>query len=85
ASVDRIIAEAMRDIPLGEDQRLDTETFGPTVDKARESEETYLAKLDNGTGRIQGVGPTGQAPTITEADYDRLSAGTFGRTTTKAV
>ncbi|GAA5229258.1 hypothetical protein [Arthrobacter cryoconiti] len=69
--VARIVAQSTVDIPLTEALQLDTDTLTATVTAARESEETYLAKLakENGLGQVRGIGATeSAAPVITEAD-----------------
>jgi polyhydroxyalkanoate synthesis regulator phasin len=82
AVVDKIVAEAMRDIPLGEDNRLDAIAFGTSVDEARNAEETYLAQIvENGNGRVRGVGSTDSTAEVTEAHVDNIVAGAFGRRT----
>lgn len=88
-AVDRIVAEAMREIPLTEaenasDRRLDTEAFGKRVDTAQVAEETYLATVIKGRGgSVQGLGQTESTPTVTEADLDNVVAGAFNRRTVK--
>lgn len=87
--VDKIVAAAMVNIPLTEadkaaDRRLDTEVFGKQVDEARTAEETYLASIvENGSGRVRGVGSTDSQADVTEAHVDNLVAGAFGRRTVK--
>jgi hypothetical protein len=60
AVVDKIVADAMREIPLTEadkavDRRLDTEAFGKRVDESQKAEETYLASIvENGSGHVRG-------------------------------
>jgi hypothetical protein len=81
--VEKIVAEAMREIPLTEadnaaDRRLDTEAFGKRVDEARKDEETYLASIVQ-PGHVRGVGITNSQPSITESDLDSIVAGAFGR------
>jgi hypothetical protein len=86
AVVDKIVAEAMREIPLTEaekavDRRLDTDAFGKKVDEARTAEETYLASIvENGAGRVRGVGSTEGQAEVTEAQANNIIAGAFGRT-----
>jgi hypothetical protein len=88
-AVDRIVAEAMRDIPLTEadkaaDRRLDTEAFGKAVDTAQLAEETYLATvIKNRGGSVQGLGQTEGTPEVTEGQVDNIVAGAFGRKTVK--
>lgn len=89
AAVSKIVAEAMREIPLTEadkaaDRRLDTEAFGKAVDAAQLAEETYLATvIKNRGGSVQGLGQTENTPDITEAGLDNIVAGAFGRKTVK--
>jgi hypothetical protein len=86
AVVEKIVAEAMREIPLTEadkatDRRLDTELFGKRVDEAQKGEEIYLAAIvENGSGRVRGVGSTDNKAEVTEAQVDNIVAGAFGRT-----
>jgi hypothetical protein len=86
AAVDKIVAEAMRDLPLTEadkaaDRRLDTEVFGKAVDTAQLAEETYLAKVIKGRGgSVQGLGQTDGRPEATEAQTNNVVAGAFGYT-----
>jgi len=90
AAVDRIVAEAMREIPLTEaekaaDRRLDVEAFGKRVDDARVAEETYLATvIKNRGGSVRGLGQTDNAPQVTEAQVNNIVAGAFGRTVKEA-
>jgi hypothetical protein len=89
AAVDKIVAEAMRDLPLTEadkaaDRRLDTEVFGKAVDTAQLAEETYLATvIKNRGGSVQGLGQTDGKADVTEAQVDNIVAGAFGRRTVK--
>lgn len=83
AVVERIVAEAMREIPLGDDQRLDTDAFGERVDVSRKAEETYLASIASTVGRVRGVGESQTTPTVTEAQVDNVVGGAFGRKTVK--
>jgi hypothetical protein len=85
--VEKIVAEAMREIPLTEadkaaDRRLDTEAFGKRVDEAQKAEETYLASIVQ-PGHVRGVGSTNSKAEVTEAQVDNLVAGAFGRRTVK--
>lgn len=82
--VEKIVAEAMREIPLTEaenaaDRRLDTDAFGKRVDEAQKAEETYLASISQ-PGHVRGVGSTTQQPEITEAQLSARIAGAFGTT-----
>jgi hypothetical protein len=83
ATVDRIVAEATRSIPLTEAGQLDTAALDTAVDTARTAEETYLAGLAEaaGIGGVSGFGgtPTGQETQVSEADIDNVVAGAFGR------
>lgn len=60
--VARIVAASVHeaDLPLTEAMQLDTDALTETVNKAREAEETYLARLakENGLGQVRGVGET---------------------------
>lgn len=87
AVVDKIVAEAMREIPLTDDEhmRLNTETFGTQIDEARKTEETYLASIvENGAGRVRGLGDSGEQQQVTESQLTDVIAGTFGLTRTGA-
>ncbi|GEM_PF-1002189 len=79
--VDRIVAEATREIPLTDELRLDTEKVGESADAARTAEETYLARIaeESGIGSVRGVGPTGGTAPVSEADVDKAIANAFGR------
>lgn len=85
AVVDKIVADAMREIPLTEadkavDRRLDTEAFGKRVDESQKAEETYLASIvENGSGHVRGVGSTEGKAEVSEAQVDNIVAGAFGR------
>lgn len=80
AVVERIVSAATHEIPLGEDGRLDTAAFGPTVDEARQEEEKYLASVyPADVGRVQGLGSHYQNNDISEADTDKAVAAVFGR------
>ena len=66
--VARIVDASTSTIPLDESLKLDTDALTETVNKAREAEETYLAKLakENGLGQVRGIGET-KAETVAEA------------------
>jgi hypothetical protein len=84
ATVEHIVAEAMREIPLGEDNRLDAVAFGTQIDEARTAHEAYLAQIvEDGAGRVRGVGSTDSKAEVTEAQVDNIVAGAFGRRTVK--
>lgn len=84
ATVDRIIAEATRTVPLTESGELDTATFDSAVDEARTAEETYLAGLAEaaGAGSVSGFGSTRSTHSddVSESDVDAALAGAFGTT-----
>lgn len=84
--VERIVAEAMRQIPLTDgdegQRRLDTDAFNTRVDQAREAEESYLSGISETTGRVRGLGG-GDDKQVTEADVDNVVAGAFGRQAVK--
>lgn len=69
--VARIVSASVReaDLPLTENLQLDTDALTETVNKAREAEETYLAKLakENGLGQVRGVGDTQRIDTTAES------------------
>lgn len=73
--VARIVSASVReaDLPLTENLQLDTDALTETVNKAREAEETYLAKLakENGLGQVRGVGDT-TATDVAEASNDDI-------------
>ncbi|MBO0826217.1 MAG: hypothetical protein J2P24_00405 [Streptosporangiales bacterium] len=82
-TVEKIVAEAMREIPLtgedkAEDRRLDTEAFNARVDEAQKAEETYLAEISETTGRVRGLGQNSDRQ-VSESDVDNIIAGAFGR------
>jgi hypothetical protein len=81
AVVERIVGEAMREIPLNEsDNRLDTETFGTQVDEARKEQELYLATvIENSAGTVRGLGPVGETKEVTRVDSQRAIDEAFGR------
>ena len=58
--VARIVDASTATIPLTESLQLDTDALTESVNKARESEETYLAQLakENGIGQVRGIGDT---------------------------
>lgn len=82
--VEKIVAEAMREIPLTEaekaaDRRLDTEAFGARVDEARKEQELYLATvIENSAGTVRGLGPVAEKKEVTRADSDKAIAEAFG-------
>lgn len=86
--VDRIVAEAMRDIPLTEGHELDTAAWQTRVDECRTNEEAYQASLEEarGAGTVTGFGggttPEGVAQ-LREAN-DKKRAEMFGRTQKEA-
>lgn len=82
--VDKIVAEAMREITLGEDNRLDTVAFGERIDVARKAEETYLASIAENVGSVRGLGENKNKSTVTEAAAGSTIAGVFGVNTPKA-
>lgn len=83
--VEKIVAEAMREIPLTEaekaaDRRLDTEAFGKRVDEAQKDQELYLATvIENSGATVRGLGPIGETKTVTTADTARAIDEAFGR------
>jgi hypothetical protein len=81
AVVEKVVAEAMRTIPLNEsDNRLDTEAFTAQVDEARKDQELYLATvIENSAGTVRGLGPVGETKTVTSADSQRAIDEAFGR------
>jgi hypothetical protein len=85
AVVEKIVAEAMREIPLTEaesaaDRRLDTEAFGKRVDEARKEQETYLATvIENSGATVRGLGPVGEKKEVTTADSQRAIDEAWGR------
>ena len=85
AVVDKIVVEAMREIPLTEaenaaDRRLDTETFGKRVDEARKEQELYLATvIENSGATVRGLGPVGEKKEVTRTDSQRAIDEAFGR------
>lgn len=84
AVVAKIVADAMREIPLTEadnaaDRRLDTTAFGTRVDEARKDQELYLATvIENSAGTVRGLGPIGEKQEVTRADSDKAIAEAFG-------
>lgn len=88
--VERIVAEAMRDLPLGDDNTLDTEAWQRRVDECRTAEEGYIASLAEarGTGLVTGFGPSISVQENDEASLreanDKQRAGMFGRTIKEA-
>lgn len=81
AVVEKIVADAMREIPLNEsDNRLDTEAFGARVDEARKDQEIYLATvIENSAGTVRGLGPVGETKEVTRVDSQRAIDEAFGR------
>lgn len=81
ATVDRVVAEALREVPLTENGELDTDALNERTDKAREAEESYLASLaaNAGAGMPSGFGKSGSAATVTESDIDKAIAAATGR------
>lgn len=73
--VARIVDAATGTIPLTENLQLDTDALTETVNKAREAEETYLAKLakENGLGQVRGVGETKSTDVAEASDADILN------------
>lgn len=82
--VDKIVNEAMRDITLGDDDRLDTEAFGTRVDEVRKGEETYLASIAENVGSVRGLGESATKSTVTEAQAGLTVANVFGVNVPKA-
>lgn len=86
--IERIVAEAMREVPLGDDHQLDTVAWQTRVDECRTAEEGYLASLEEarGGGTVHGFGPS--APQNDEAALreanDKQRADLFGRTIKEA-
>jgi hypothetical protein len=81
ATVDRVVAEALREVPLTENGELDTDALNERTDKAREAEESYLASLaaNAGAGIPSGFGKSGSGATVTESDIDKAIAAATGR------
>lgn len=73
--VARIVDASTATIPLTENLQLDTDALTETVNKAREAEETYLAKLakENGLGQVRGVGETKSTDVAEASDADILN------------
>jgi len=81
ATVDRIVAEVTRTVPLTEAGQLDEAALDTATDDARTAEETYLAGLAEsaGAGRVFGLGGTTQSGgEVTEADFDATFTSTKG-------
>lgn len=82
ATVDRIVAEATRTVPLTENGELDQAAFDTATDAARTAEETYLAGLREsaGIGSPRGLGRT-KTPDdteVSEADLEDELGDVFG-------
>jgi len=79
--VDRIVAEALREVPLTDDRKLDEAAFDKRVEAARTAEESYLAGLAEsaGVGTITGFGPSDTSSEVSETDIDKAVANAFGR------
>ncbi|HEY3559651.1 MAG TPA: hypothetical protein VGL05_19415 [Kribbella sp.] len=79
--VDMIVGKAMTEsLPLTDEGRLDTETFGTRVDDARTAEETYLARVASKRGGdVRGLGPVSEKKEVTRADSNKAVAEAFGR------
>lgn len=77
ATVDRIVAEATRSVPLTEAGALDTPALDTAVDTARTAEESYLATLTgvNGAGVVGFGESTGGHAT----ESTRPSTNPWGR------
>ncbi|MFC5268456.1 hypothetical protein ACFPJ1_40660 [Kribbella qitaiheensis] len=76
--VDKIVNEAMRDITLGEDGRLDTDAFGAKVDEARKAEETYLASIAENVGSVRGLGEAKDKKVVEAAVVTDTVSNVFG-------
>lgn len=76
--VDKIVNEAMRDITLGDDDRLDTEAFGARVDEVRKSEETYLASIAENVGSVRGLGEAKDKKVVEAAVVTDTVSNVFG-------
>ncbi|WP_460871813.1 hypothetical protein, partial [Nocardioides pakistanensis] len=75
ATVERIVAEATRTVPLTESGQLDETRLDTAVDAARTAEERYLAGLAEsaGAGRITGFGSTPDGSgSVSEAEFDEI-------------
>lgn len=70
--VDRIVAEAVREVPLTDEHKLDEAKFDKQVDDAKTAEESYLAGLAeaSGAGTILGFGATSEPGEVSESDFD---------------
>jgi hypothetical protein len=83
STVDRIVAESTRTVPVTDAGVLDTTALDTAVDTARTAEESYLAGLAEaaGVGSISGFGgaPAGDPVEITESELDASVGGAFGR------
>ena len=62
AAVERVVAEAVRDLPLTDAGQLDTAAFDTRVDEARKAEETYLASIAPAAGSTAVTGFGASAP-----------------------
>lgn len=82
--VDKIVAEALREVPLTDAGALDEAAFDTRVDDARTAEEGYLATLAEqaGAGRVTAFGGTTPV-TPDESELRKVNeskrAGMFGR------
>jgi len=75
ATVERIVAEATRDVPLTAEGALDEPALHTAVDAARTAEEAYLAGLADSTGgRLTGFGASAAA-----TESARPTTTPFGR------
>jgi len=81
--MDRIVAEAVREVPLTDAGQLDTAVFDTRVDEARTAEETYLRSLAPATGGgVTGFGPSAPAGGGV-AESTRPSKNPWGRPLTE--
>lgn len=72
-TVDRIVREAVRDVPLTAEHALDEAKFATAVDAAKTAEESYLAGLAEaaGAGSIRGFGASTPVDgEVSESDFD---------------
>jgi hypothetical protein len=93
AAIEKIVGEAMREIPLTEaekasDRRLDTEAFAKRVDEAQKDMETFLATVvQSRGGHVRGLGESTTKTEVTRDDSQVAIDEAFGRkpaaTTTK--
>ena len=81
----RLVESILADLPVGEDGKVDDDKLGKAIESAVTAAEAEIADYSRPAPVYGSFGSatesaTGQSGELSEADYDKRSASTFGRT-----